>query len=69
MFALGEEQPALEPHLVVIPAHGLLLVDPHAVLVKEAALRRAPQWVLGHRAPTRSGRPPSGAPGGTMAVR
>ncbi|MGH3835776.1 MAG: hypothetical protein ACRDSF_08725 [Pseudonocardiaceae bacterium] len=30
---------ALEPHLAVLPAHKLLLVDPHTVLVEEAVLR------------------------------
>ena len=40
-----EEQPALEPYLALLPAHGFLLMDPHTVLVEEAVLRRAPRRV------------------------
>lgn len=56
-FVVGEKQPAFKPHLVVLPLHRLLLVNPHTVLVEEAAPRRAPRRVPAHRAPVRSGRP------------
>jgi hypothetical protein len=51
VFAVGEEQPAFEPHLALLPAHGLLLVDLRTVLVEEAVLRRAPWRVTAHRSP------------------